>query len=432
MERFITSQLLKWKALKGRKPLIIKGARQVGKTWSMKEFGAKHFRDTVYINFDEQTPERRVFDDTKNAERIIDQLQIIRSKTISPNDCLIILDEIQDSANALGSLKYFAEQAPEYHVIAAGSLLGTYLSSSASYPVGKVNLINMYPVTFGEFLRAGHKGLYQYYYSIKTENDYVDAFHEEMMSIYREYLIVGGMPECVNSWLENRDPEDILNKQKELVSIYENDFTKHNGAVNAARLLQVFRSIPSQLAKENNEKFIYGAVKKGGRARDFEDAISWLVSAGIANQVFCVSSPQMPLKPYEMLSNFKLFLFDTGLLKYSSNVPNSSIIHNDDFSFKGPLNENFVLQQLIPQMHFMPNYYGYSNEFELDFIIQKDDRIIPIEVKSGKGKKATSFKRYIERYNPETSVRFSSNGFMVNGKITNVPLYLASKLLSLL
>jgi predicted AAA+ superfamily ATPase len=431
MERILLGNLQKWKKSDDKKPLVIRGARQVGKTWLMKEFGRRYYDDVIYISFDEITSESRIFDSTKSARIIIDQLQIVRNKVIRPENSLIILDEIQESPNALGSLKYFAENCPEYHIIAAGSLLGTYLAKPASYPVGKVNLLNMHPFTFGEFLKSKHEGLYTYYDSITGEKDFAQALHDEMMALYREYLIVGGMPECVKSWIEKRDPEDVLMKQNELISIYENDFTKHNGAVNAARILQVFRSIPSQLAKENNEKFIYGAVRKGGRARDFEDAIQWLNAAGITNQVFNVSSPQSPLKPYELLNNFKLFLFDTGLLKYSANVHNSQIILDDNFSFKGQLNENYVLQQLIPQMNFSPNFFAHSNEFEVDFLIQKENRIVPIEVKSGKGKKATSFKRYIERHDPEIAIRFSSNGYMTNGKITNIPLYLTNKAMSL-
>jgi predicted AAA+ superfamily ATPase len=418
---------VKWKNQSDRKPLIIHGARQVGKTWLMKEFAQKHYDDIVYISFDEITPESKVFEATKSAQVIIDQLQIARGKAINPQNCLIILDEIQESANALGSLKYFAENAPEYHVVAAGSLLGTYLAKPASYPVGKVNLLNMFSVTFGEFLRASHEWLSEYYTNIADEKDFVSAFHDEMLRLYREYLIVGGMPECVKSWLDKRDPEDVLNKQRELLSLYENDFTKHSGAVNAARILQVFRSIPTQLAKESNEKFIYGAVRQGGRARDFEDAIEWLHAAGIVNRVFNVSSAQAPLKPYELLNHFKLYLFDTGLFKYAANVSNSQIILSDDFSFKGQLNENYVLQQFLPQTPFSPNYYARSNEFEIDFLLQKEGQVIPVEVKSAIGKKATSFKRYIEKYRPETAIRFNTGGYVKDGNITNIPLYLAGR-----
>ncbi|MDR1700301.1 MAG: AAA family ATPase [Lachnoclostridium sp.] len=432
MKRNVMSDLLKWKNSNDRKPMILKGARQVGKTWLMKKFGQEYYDEVIYINFDEKTSESNIFDSSKSAHLIIDKLQIIRNKTIDPQNTLIIFDEIQESANALGSLKYFSENAPEYHIITAGSLLGTYLSKPVSYPVGKVNLLNVYPFSFDEFLEVRHKGLAGYYKSVGNENDFIDTFHDDLLDIYREYLIVGGMPECVNSWINKRDPEDISKKQNEMLTLYENDFTKHNGSVNSARILQVFRSIPSQLAKENNEKFVYGAVREGGRARDFEDAIQWLVSAGITNQIFNVSSSQIPLRPYELLSNFKLFLFDTGLLKNISHVPNIHITLNQNFSFKGQLNENFVLQQLIPQMPFLPNYYASSNEFEIDFLLQKDDRIIPIEVKSGKGKKATSFKRYIETHKPETAIRLNINRYKRNGSITNIPLYFASKLLDLI
>jgi predicted AAA+ superfamily ATPase len=432
MQRNLMGKLVQWKSDKNRKPLIIRGARQVGKTWLMKKFAEDQYKEVIYISFDEQTIESKVFEDTKSASQIIDQLQIIRSKKFIPNETIIILDEIQESVNALGSLKYFCENAREYHVIAAGSLLGTYLSKPMSYPVGKVNIMTLFPFSFDEFLRESHPGYGKYYDEIEKPVDIVPTFHDDLLKIYREYLIVGGMPECVYSWINERDSARVIEIQKEIITLYENDFTKHHGTVNAARILQVFRSIPGQLAKENNGKFVYGAVKQGGRARDFEDAIQWLVAAGIVNQIHNVSSPQIPLKPYEKLEHFKLYMLDTGLLKQMSNIPNSFILLNESYSFKGQLNENYVLQQLICQLDYKPNYLARSNDFEIDFLVQDKDNIIPIEVKSGKGKKATSFKRYIAEYNPEISLRFSTNGFVKDGKITNIPLPYVGKILQLI
>ena len=432
MRRNLMSNLMDWKQDKNRKPLIIKGARQVGKTWLMKEFAKKHYKEVVYISFDEETIESKVFENTKSANKILDQLQIIYAKKFIPEETIIILDEIQESPNALGSLKYFCENAREYYVIAAGSLLGTYLSQPMSYPVGKVNLLTLYPLSFDEFLRERHSGYGEYYDGIRYAEDIVDSFHNDMLDMYKEYLIVGGMPECVYSWVSERDPAKIHDIQREILALYENDFTKHHGAVNAARILQVFNSIPGQLAKENNEKFVYGAVKKGGRARDFEDAIQWLRAAGIVNQVNNISTAQIPLKAYELLEHFKLFLLDTGLLKHMSNVPNSFILLNENYSFKGQLNENYVLQQLTCQLDYMPNYFARSNDFELDFVVQIGNEVIPIEVKSGVGKKATSFKRYIAQHHPKTSIRFNTNHYTVDGKITNIPLPYASKLFELI
>jgi predicted AAA+ superfamily ATPase len=432
VRRNLMSDLMNWKHDKNRKPLIINGARQVGKTWLMKEFAKEHYKEIIYISFDEETIESKVFESTKSADKILDQLQIIYTKKFIPEETIIILDEIQESPNALGSLKYFCENAREYYVIAAGSLLGTYLSKPMSYPVGKVNLLTLFPLSFDEFLRERHQGFGEYYDGLSNAEDIIDSFHNDMLGIYREYLIVGGMPECVYSWVNERDPAKVHNIQREILTLYENDFTKHHGAVNAARILQVFHSIPGQLAKENNEKFVYGAVRKGGRARDFEDAIQWLIAAGIVNQVNNISTPQIPLKPYELLEHFKLFLLDTGLLKHMSNVPNSFILLNENYSFKGQLNENYVLQQLTCKLDYKPNYFARSNDFEIDFIAQIDNEIIPIEVKSGLGKKATSFKRYIAQHNPKTSVRFSTNHYIVDEKITNIPLPYASKLLELI
>ena len=324
-------------------------------------------------------------------------------------------------------MKYFQEHASEYHVIVAGSLLGTYLAKPASYPVGKVSLIDLYPFSFDEFLYVRHHGLYQYYSNIVGVLDFLPAFHKELMDIYKEYLIVGGMPECVVRWISDRDAGQVTTLQNEIITLYQNDFTKHNGEVNAARIIQVFNSIPSQLAKENTEKFVFSAVRPGGRARDFKEAIEWLKSAGIITQLFNVSYPQFPLKPYELANNFKLFLFDTGLLKHQSNVPNSSIITDSSFSFMGQMTENYCLQQLMAS-GIMPNFYGITNEFELDFLLQLDERLIPIEAKAGIGKRANGFKRYIKNCSPELGFRINAGEFRVDGQITNLPLYLIGRL----
>jgi len=432
MYRKALEELIAWKDSPRRKPLVLKGARQVGKTWLMKELASCAYEDSVYVSFDKDIDAVKIFDETKDPNLILERLALIRNKTILPEKTLIILDEIQECSNALGSLKYFNEEANDYHVITAGSLLGTYLAKPMSYPVGKVNLINIYPLSFDEYLAAADEGMYQYFCSIKSAKDYVAAFHTKMTEHYKKYLIVGGMPECVQSWIKQGDPEEISAIQEEIISFYENDFTKHSGQVNRGRILQVFRSIVPQLAKENNEKFMYAAIAKSARAKDFEDAIEWLISSGIVYRVLNISKPEYPLKAYEMLNYFKLFLLDVGLIKHLAGLTNKSIMLSEGFPFKGQLCENYVLEQLFPLWDNAPHYYAFAQEREVDFILQHGESIIPLEVKSGGNTKAVSFKSYIEKYKPEAAVRFSTNEYQKNGAITNVPLYFVGKLFELI
>ncbi|MDR1110743.1 MAG: AAA family ATPase [Deltaproteobacteria bacterium] len=431
MYRKVFGELVAWKDGQRRKPLVLKGARQVGKTWLMREFAREAYGDSVYVSFDRDADAVKIFDDTKDPKLILERLGLIRGKTILPEKTLIILDEIQECPNALGSLKYFNEEANEYHVITAGSLLGTYLAKPASYPVGKVNLLNVYPMTFQEYLAAADTGMYQYFCSVKSGSDYISAFHERMTEQYKKYLIIGGMPECVQSWVNNAAPDEIATLQEEIISFYENDFTKHSGKVNSGRILQVFRSIVPQLAKVNNEKFMYAAIAKSARAKDFEDAIEWLVSSGIAYRILNVSKPEYPLRAYEMLNYFKLFLLDVGLIKHIAGLTNKSILLAEAFQFRGQLAENYVLEQLMPLLDRTPNFYSFAQEREIDFILQRGESIIPLEVKSGGSKNAVSFKSYIAKHDPETAIRFSTNKFLKNGAITNIPLYFVEKLFEL-
>jgi len=398
----------------------------------MKEFANIAYDDFIYISFDKDADVKKIFEGTKDPKLIIERLALIRNKKILPESTLIIMDEIQECPNALGSLKYFDEEANEYHVITAGSLLGTCLANPASYPVGKVNLSSIYPLSFDEYLAAADDGMYQYYCGIKSCRDYVSAFHEKMTEHLKKYQIVGGMPECVESWVNNTDPEEISTIQGEIITLYENDFTKHSASVNSGRILQVFRSIVPQLAKENNEKFMYAAIAKSARAKDFEDAIEWLVSSGIVYRVLNISKPDYPLKAYEILNYFKLFLLDTGLIKHMAGLTNKSILLSENFYFKGQLVENYVLQQLIPILDNKPNFYAYSQDREIDFILQHGETIIPLEVKSGNESKAVSFKSYINKYDPGIAVRYSTKEYMINGEITNVPLYLVGKTIELI
>lgn len=410
--------------------MVLKGARQVGKTWIMKEFGQNYYDSFVYFNFDEEDGLKSIFETNKNPFRIVELLSLIAGKKIVEEKTLIIFDEIQECPEALNALKYFKEKANGYHVIAAGSLLGTLLAKPKSYPVGMVNLLNIYPLTFDEFLEATDPTLYIYYESIRKEQQIEEIFHSRLLEAYNNYLIIGGMPECVNSWVKYKDPARISQIQRELIDIYENDFSKHNGKINSGRILMVFRSIVAQLAKPN-EKFMYGAVREGGRARDFEEAIEWLVSAGMLVRVYNVSKMEHPLSAFDKLDQFKLFLFDTGLLKHMAGIDNSAILLKADYQFKGPLTENYVLQQLRGQFEIEPRYFADKNN-EIDFVLQYGTEIIPVEAKGGENKSAPSFKKYIANYHPDHALRFSKRGYRKDGSITNLPLYLARKTKELL
>lgn len=425
MRRSAIQNLADWKCSEERKPMVLKGARQVGKTWLMKEFGKNYYENFVYFNFDEDMELKSIFETNKNPHRIIELLSMISGRKILPDKTLIIFDEIQECPEALNTLKYFKEKANDYHVIAAGSLLGTLLAKPKSYPVGMINLLDISPLTFDEFLDAVDPALFAYYSSIQKEQHIEEIFHNRLLEAYDTYLIIGGMPECVASWVKYRDPAKINKIQRELIEVYENDFSKHNGKVNSGRILMVFRSIVAQLAKPN-EKFMYGAVREGGRARDFEEAIEWLVSAGMLNRVYNSSKMEHPLSAFDRLDQFKLFVFDTGLLKHMAGIDNSAILLKKDYQFKGPLTENYVLQQLRGLFEVEPRYYSDKNA-EIDFVLQYGSEIVPVEAKGGEDKSAPSFKKYIADNQPKYAIRFSRRGYRKDGAFTNFPLYLAQK-----
>ena len=430
MKRTAMEKLVAWKSSDERKPMVLKGARQVGKTWLMKEFGKNYYKSFVYFNFDEEDELKSIFETNKNPQRIIELLSMIAGEKIHPLDTLVIFDEVQECPEALNALKYFKEKANEYHVIAAGSLLGTLLAKPKSYPVGMVNLLDIFPLTFEEFLEATDAPLFAYYEGIHKEQQIEEIFHNRLLESYNNYLIIGRMPECVSSWLKHKDPAKIAQIQRELIEVYENDFSKHNGKVNSGRILMVFRSIVTQLAK-SNEKFMYGAVKEGARARDFEEAIEWLVSAGMLNRIYNVSKLEHPLSAFDKLDQFKLFLFDTGLLKQMAGIDNSAILLKSTYQFKGPLTENYVLQQLRGQFDVMPRYFSSRNG-EIDFVLQCGMDIIPVETKGGEDKSAPTFKKYVADNHPQYAVRFSKMGYRKDGNITNIPLYLVGKTKELL
>lgn len=418
--------LVEWKNDPERKPLVLRGARQVGKTWLLKEFARCHYQNSIYVSFDEEEEIKSLFESNKDPHRIIELLGLLRGEKIVAGKTLIVFDEVQECPSALGSLKYFAETANEFHVVSAGSLLGVLLAAPQSYPVGKVNLISLYPLDFGEFLAVFDRNLFVYFMGIRPGSVIDEPFHTRLLEAYDYYLIIGGMPEAVHSWFKYKDPVRIARIQNELITLYEHDFAKHNGRVNSGRILLVFRKLVSQLAKDN-EKFIYGCLKQGARAREFEEAIEWLCSSGIVSRLYNVSRAQHPLAAFDILDHFKLFMLDTGLLKHQAGVDNSAILLNVDFQFKGPLTENYVLQQIAGQNKLNPRYLSTKNG-DIDFLIQNGTDIVPLEVKSGKNKRAAEFKRYIRDEKPRQAIRFSKMNYMVNGAITNIPLYMACRL----
>ncbi len=426
MRRNALELLKKWKEDVDRKPLILKGARQVGKTWLMKAFGKECYEDYFYINFDEEEEMASIFKINKEPIRIVELLGMIKGKKIEPEKHLLIFDEIQECPEALNTLKYFYEKANEYHVISAGSLLGTLLAQPKSYPVGKVNILNLYPFTFDEFLCAIDSGLYKYYETITTESIIEDIFHNKLLDAYKYYLIIGGMPECVSSWIKYKDCDKVKKIQQELIELYENDFSKHNGKVNSGRILLVFRSIVNQLAKDN-QKFIYGCVREGARAREFEEAIEWLVSAGMVIRIHNVSKAEHPLNAFSEVNHFKLFLFDVGLLKCMAGISNEAILLKADYQFKGALTENYCLQQLRNGYELLPKYHVENQNSEIDFLLEEGVDIIPVEVKAGESIKSNSFKKYIERHDMKLAIRYSALGLKEQEKIINIPLYLVGK-----
>ena len=397
----------------------------------MEQFGKEYYEDYFYFNFDEEEEIASIFKSNKDPFRIIELLGLLKGKKIEPEKHLIIFDEVQECPEALNALKYFYEKANDYHIVSAGSLLGTLLAKPKSYPVGKVNVMNLYPMTFEEFLCAMDESLYQYYEGITKGSIIEEIFHNKLMELYKYYLIIGGMPECVSNWIKYKDYSRVEKIQRELLELYENDFSKHNGKVNSGRILLVFRSIVSQLAKDN-EKFVYGCVREGARAREFEEAIEWLVSAGMVIRIHNVSKAEHPLNAFEEVNHFKLFLFDVGLLKCMAGISNEAILLKTDYQFKGALAENYCLQQLRDVFDTLPKYYVQGQNSEIDFLLQNGMEIIPVEVKAGEATHAKSLKKYISDKNPKEALRYSGLGYKEQECIINIPLYLIGKTKELL
>ena len=425
MYRYAMENLCEWKNKKNRKPLIIEGARQVGKTWLMKEFGKQEYTNTVYINFDSNSRMAELFSADLDITRILRGIEIYTGKKINSEDTLIIFDEVQEVPKALSSLKYFYEDAPEYHVICAGSLLGIALHGGTSFPVGKVEFMKLFPMSFREFLTATGK---EQYVELLEQKDHqmISSFKQIYIDALKEYYYVGGMPEAVLSYSQAHDLEDVRNIQNMILAAYEQDFSKHAPVSIVPKIRMVWNSIPSQLAKENR-KFIYGLLRKGARAKDYETAIMWLIDCGLIHKVSRITTPNLPLKAYEDLKAFKLYLVDIGLLGALAGLKQSALLDGNDMfvEFKGALTEQYVLQQLVIDPDI--GIYYYTNDrgnCEIDFLIDDGDKVIPLEVKAELNLKAKSLKTYREKYSPEVAVRTSMADYKENDGLVDMPLYM--------
>lgn len=424
MYRIAIEKLYKWKNSKRRKPLIIEGARQVGKTWLMKEFGKQAYSDTVYINFDSNTRMADLFAVDLDTDRLILGLELYAGRKIDSDNTLLIFDEVQEVPKALASLKYFYENAPQYHIVCAGSLLGIALHQGTSFPVGKVDFLKLYPLSFSEFLMA--TGNERFAKLLKKQDfEMITNFKQTYIDALKQYYFVGGMPEAVQNFAESKDFNEVRTIQKRILAAYEQDFSKHAPNEIVPKIRMLWNSIPSQLAREN-KKFIYGLVREGSRAREYETAIMWLSDCGLVHKVSRVNAAGIPLKAYEDLKAFKLFIVDVGLLGCMTGLHQRTLLDGDDLfvEFKGALTEQYVCQQL-KTIEDLGVYY-YTNDrgsCEIDFVIDTGEQIIPIEVKAETNLRAKSLKTYRERFEPELSVRTSMADYKKEDWLLNLPLY---------
>lgn len=430
MERLVMSKLVEWKNSPYRKPLILKGVRQVGKTWLLKEFGKRYYENTAYFNFDENEEYRQFFETTKDVKRILQNLILASGQKIEPGSTLIIFDEVQDCPNIINSMKYFCENAPEYHIACAGSLLGLTLAKPSSFPVGKVDFLQIDPMTFTEFLLAnGDDNLAAYLESVDTIEPIPDAFYNPLCEKLKMYYVTGGMPESVLMWTEARDVNALQNALSNIISAYERDFGKHPDTTEFPKISMIWKSVPSQLAREN-KKFIYKVVKDGARAREYEDALQWLVDARLVHKIYRSSAPGLPIAAYDDLSAFKIYLVDVGLLRRLAQLTPTAFGEGNRLftEFKGALTENYVLQSLISQFEVTPRYWSQSNPpYEVDFLIQRENDIFPVEVKSDTNITSTSLKKYKELFGDRIKlrIRFSLNNLKLDDDILNIPLFMA-------
>ena len=424
MYRIAMEKLLKWKDNKRRKPLIIEGARQVGKTWLMKEFGRQAYKDTVYINFDSNSRMKELFTSDLDTDRLIMGLELYAGRKIEPENTLLIFDEVQEVPRALSSLKYFYENAPQYHIVCAGSLLGIALHEGTSFPVGKVDFLKLYPLSFREFLMATGKERFAELLD-KLDFAMVTSFKQTYIDALKQYYFVGGMPEAVQSFAEDKDFNEVRNIQKRILAAYEQDFSKHAPNEIVPKIRMLWNSIPSQLAKEN-KKFIYGLVREGARAKEYETAIMWLTDCGLVHKVSRVNAAGIPLKAYEDLKAFKLFVVDVGLLGCMAGLRQRTLLDGNSLfvEFKGALTEQYVCQQLKTIKDL--GIYYYTNDrgsCEVDFIVDTGEQIVPAEVKAEVNLRAKSLKTYQEKFSPDVCVRASMADFKREDWLINLPFY---------
>lgn len=432
MKRLILDKLLSWKKSTYRKPLILKGVRQVGKTWILKEFGQQFYDNVAYFNFDENPELKQFFQLTKDPNRILQNLMLASGQKIEPEKTLIIFDEVQDCPEVINSLKYFCENAPQYHIASAGSLLGIALAKPSSFPVGKVNFMQIDPMSFTEFLLAnGDENLVDYLQSVQSIEPIPEAFFNPLSEKLKMYYVTGGMPESVLMWTQARDVRAMQDALSAIVEAYERDFAKHPQPTEFPKISMIWKSIPSQLAKEN-KKFLYKVVKEGARAREYEDALQWLVDARLVHKVFRSTAPGLPLSAYDDLSAFKIYLVDVGLLRRLSQLAPTAFGEGNRLftEFKGALTENFVLQTLLTQFDVMPRYWSQTNPpYEVDFLIQRNNDIFPIEVKAQTNTKSKSLKKFKELFGDQVKlrIRFSLDNLKLDGDILNIPLFMADQ-----
>jgi len=430
MRRLLLNQLILWKKSEQRKPLMLKGVRQVGKTWLLKEFGEKYYENTAYFNFDEQGELKQYFETTKDVSRILQNLALINGAPIHPGRTLVIFDEIQECPAALNTLKYFRENAPEYHIACAGSLLGVRVSRRESFPVGKIEFLPVYPMTFTEFLWAlGEEKLVQYIDNIDSLDPVPDIFFNQLHEKLKMYFITGGMPESVRAWAEDKDVARVQKVLRDILDAYELDFSKHAEIKDIAKLGLIWSSIPSQLSREN-KKFMYRVVKEGVRAREYEDALTWLCNAGLGHKIYRNTKPSLPVSAYDDLGAFKLYAADVGLLRRLALLDPVSFGEGNRLflEFKGALSENYILQSLVTQYEGLPRYWSSGATAEVDFTIQRGNDIIPIEVKSDENTRGKSFSLYNQKYAPLIRVRFSLRNLKKDNNLINVPMFLADHL----
>lgn len=435
IERTVQKKLSSWKIDPNRKPLVLQGARQVGKTWLLKHFGVAEFDDVAYFNFEEQPDLKQFFENTKDIQRIVQNLSLVHGLPILPQKTLIIFDEIQECNEALNTLKYFYENAPEYAVASAGSLLGVAMSKGSSFPVGKVDFLQVHPISFSEFLSADDPQLFAYIESIDKLEPIPDIFFNPLVDKLKKFFICGGMPEAVVTLLEQQDVEKTQRVLQNIVNAYALDFSKYAESKDVPKINHLWASIPSQLARDN-KKFLYQSVRTGARSREYEDALLWLSHAGLVHRVFKISKPGLPVSAYDDLSAFKLYLIDVGLLRRLSLLDPIAVREGNRLftEFKGALTENYVLQHLIKIFEEQPHYWTSGNQAEVDFIIQVKNEIIPIEVKSDENVRSKSLSVYNGLYEPPVRIRYSLKNLRKDNGLVNIPLFLVDyteKLLTL-